>query len=311
MPELPEVETVRRGLAPSLEGRRFARVTLRRPDLRFPFPDGFVQHVTGARVEALGRRAKYLLAALSTGETLVMHLGMTGRFRVATLADAEEPGGFYHELPPHPAHDHVVFEMEDGPTVTYNDVRRFGFMTLVPSAALDATAPFAAMGIEPLGPDLDGVRLAALFRGRRTPLKAALLDQRLVAGLGNIYVSEALFRAGLSPEAPAGSIATPAGRPRATAILLATAIRAVLEEAVAVGGSTLRDHAQVDGSAGGFQERFRVYDREGEACVADGCRGVVRRLVQSGRSTFYCPDCQKPPRVRLRDTPAEPPGRAG
>lgn len=302
MPELPEVETVRRGLAPALEGRRFARVTLRRPDLRFPFPDGFVQHVTGARVEALRRRAKYLLAELSTGEALVMHLGMTGRFRVESPAEAEEPGGFYHELPPHPAHDHVVFEMEGGPTVTYNDVRRFGFMTLVSRDRLETTPPFAGMGIEPLGLDLDGARLAALFARRRTPLKAALLDQRLVAGLGNIYVSEALFRARLSPEAQAGSIATPTGKPRASAILLAGAIKAVLEEAVAVGGSTLRDHAQVDGNAGTFQERFRVYDREGEPCVTPGCRGAIRRLVQSGRSTFYCTECQKPPRARQVET---------
>ncbi|TDR87304.1 bifunctional DNA-formamidopyrimidine glycosylase/DNA-(apurinic or apyrimidinic site) lyase [Enterovirga rhinocerotis] len=292
MPELPEVETVRRGLAPALVGRRFARVTLRRPDLRFPFPARFAKRLTGARVEALRRRAKYMIADLSSGEALVLHLGMTGRFRVETPVDAEEPGGFYHEVPPHPAHDHVVFEMEAGPTVTYNDVRRFGFMTLLPLDRLEASPPFAGMGIEPLGPELDGARLAALFAGRRTPLKAALLDQRLVAGLGNIYVCEALFRARLSPEAPAGSVATPTGRPKASAKLLAASIRAVLEEAVAVGGSTLRDHAQVDGSQGAFQERFRVYDREAEPCVTPGCRGIVRRLVQSGRSTFYCPQCQ-------------------
>lgn len=300
MPELPEVETVRRGLAPALVGRRIARVTLRRPDLRFPFPGNFAASLAGARVEALGRRAKYLIAELSTGEALIMHLGMTGRFRVETPVDAEEPGSFYHELPPHPAHDHVVFEMEAGPTIVYNDVRRFGFMNLVPLADIETTPPFEAMGLEPLGADLDGVRLATLFAGRRTPLKAALLDQRLVAGLGNIYVSEALFRAKLSPEAPAGSIATPKGKPKDSAILLVTAIKAVLEEAVAVGGSTLRDHAQVDGSAGGFQDRFRVYDREGEPCVAPECRGVIRRLVQSGRSTFYCLDCQKPPKAARR-----------
>ena len=300
MPELPEVETVRRGLAPAMVGRRIARVALRRPDLRFPFPDGFAKRLRGQRVEALRRRAKYLIAELSGGEALVMHLGMTGRFRVETPIDAEEPGGFYHEVPPHPAHDHVVFEMEAGPTITFNDVRRFGFMTLVPHARLEAVPPFLGMGIEPLGPDLDGARLATLFAGKKAPLKAALLDQRLVAGLGNIYVCEALFRARLSPEAPAGSIATPAGKPKASAVLLATAIRAVLEEAVAVGGSTLRDHAQVDGKAGGFQERFRVYDREDEPCVTPECRGIVRRLVQSGRSTFYCPECQKPPRARPR-----------
>lgn len=299
MPELPEVETVRRGLAPALVGRRIGRVTLRRPDLRFPFPSRFARRLAGARIEALRRRAKYLIAELSTGEALVMHLGMSGRFRVETPVEAEEPGGFYHTLPPHPAHDHVVFEMEGGPTVTYNDVRRFGFMTLLSLDRLDSTPPFAAMGIEPLGSELDGARLAGLFAGRRAPLKAALLDQRLVAGLGNIYVCEALFRARLSPEAPAGSVATPKGGPRAAAVLLAAAIKEVLEEAVAVGGSTLRDHARVDGSAGAFQERFRVYDREGEPCTIPHCRGIIRRLVQSGRSTFYCPECQPAPEPRL------------
>ena len=292
MPELPEVETVRRGLAPALVGRRIRRAETRRADLRFPFPERFAERLEGASVAALRRRAKYLIAELSTGEALVMHLGMTGRFRVETPFDAEEPGSFYHDVAPHPAHDHVVLHLDDGATVTYNDVRRFGFMSLAPLDALAATPPFATMGIEPLGPDLDGARLAALFAGRRTPLKAALLDQRLVAGLGNIYVCEALFRARLSPEAPAGSIATPTGRPRPKAHVLAAEIKAVLEEAVAVGGSTLRDHVQVSGEAGAFQERFRIYDRAGEPCVAPGCRGMVRRLVQSGRSTFYCADCQ-------------------
>jgi formamidopyrimidine-DNA glycosylase len=293
MPELPEVETVRRGLEPALVGRRIERVELRRPDLRFPFPERLAERLEGAAVQALRRRAKYLLADLTSGDTLVAHLGMTGRFRVETPQAAAEPGAFYHDVPPHPAHDHAVLHLSGGVTVTYNDVRRFGFMSLHRSDELDSSPPFAGMGLEPLGPALDGASLARLFAGRRAPLKAALLDQRLVAGLGNIYVCEALFRARLSPEAPAGSLATPTGRPRPKAHALAAAIKAVLTEAVSVGGSTLRDHAQVDGSAGGFQERFRVYDREGQACTEPGCRGSVRRLVQAGRSTFFCGECQR------------------
>ena len=296
MPELPEVETVRRGLEPAMVGRRIRRAEARRPDLRFPLPERFAERLEGATVTGLGRRAKYLLADLSSGEVLVMHLGMTGRFRVEQGAGmgaaADEPGAFYHAVGPHPAHDHVVFDLDDGTRVTYNDARRFGFMTLVGADALPTTPPFDRMGVEPLGPDLDGAVLARLFAGRRTPLKAALLDQRLVAGLGNIYVCEALFRSRLSPEAPSGSLATPTGRPKAAAHRLAGEIKAVLEEAIAVGGSTLRDHKGVNGAPGAFQERFRVYDREDAACVAPGCRGVVRRLVQSGRSTFYCSDCQ-------------------
>jgi formamidopyrimidine-DNA glycosylase len=292
MPELPEVETVRRGLEPVLVGRRLARVEQRRPDLRFPFPERFAERLEGTNVEALRRRAKYLLADLSSGEILVMHLGMSGRFRVETGREADEPGGYYHGTATAPAHDHVVFWLSDGARVTYNDARRFGFMSLYDRATIAASPPFAAMGVEPLGPDLSAGALGALFRGRKTPLKAALLDQRLVAGLGNIYVCEALFRAGLSPEAPAGSLVTAAGRPTAKARGLTEAIKAVLEEAVAHGGSTLRDHAQVDGTSGAMQERFRVYDREGEPCMAPGCRGIVGRIVQSGRSTFHCPVCQ-------------------
>ncbi|MGA0596420.1 bifunctional DNA-formamidopyrimidine glycosylase/DNA-(apurinic or apyrimidinic site) lyase [Enterovirga sp. CN4-39] len=293
MPELPEVETVRRGLEPVLVGRKLVRVEQRRPDLRFPFPERFTERLSGASVEALRRRAKYLLADLSSGEVLVMHLGMSGRFRVEMGREAEEPGAFYYDAPPAPAHDHVVFELSDGARVTYNDARRFGFMSLYDGATIESSPPFAGMGIEPLGPDLSGASLAELFRGKRTPLKAALLDQRLVAGLGNIYVCEALFRARLSPEAPAGSLVTETGRPKAKAQALSEAIRAVLEEAVAHGGSTLRDHAQVDGTSGAMQERFRVYDREGEPCITPGCRGVVGRIVQSGRSTFHCPVCQR------------------
>lgn len=293
MPELPEVETVRRGLEPALVGRSIERVEQRRPDLRFPFPERFAARIEGAAVQALRRRAKYLLADLSSGETLVMHLGMTGRFRVEAGREAAEPGSFYYDAPPTPAHDHVAFRLSDGVSVIYNDARRFGFMNLTPTAALESSAPFESMGIEPLGPDFSGETLARLLRAKKAPLKAALLDQTLVAGLGNIYVCEALFRTRLSPEAPAGSLVTPTGRPKAKAHALTEAITAVLEEAIAVGGSTLRDHAQVDGSAGAFQERFRVYGREGQACVAPGCRGAVRRTVQSGRSTFYCAACQR------------------
>lgn len=293
MPELPEVETVRRGLEPALVGRRLVRIEQRRPDLRFPLPPRFAERLVGSRVDALRRRAKYLVAEISSGEALVMHLGMTGRFRVERDAAIVEPGAFYQEAGSQPAHDHVVFHLDDGARVTYNDARRFGFMTLGPLATLEGTPPFDTMGIEPLGAELDGARLATLMAGKRTPLKAALLDQRLVAGLGNIYVCEVLYRAKLSPFKAAGTLATPRGRPKAGTVRLSAAIKAVLEEAIAVGGSTLRDHAQVDGSAGAFQERFRVYDREGHPCQTPGCRGVVRRLVQSARSTFFCAVCQR------------------
>jgi len=298
MPELPEVETVRRGLEPALVGARFTKVVQRRPDLRFPFPERFAERLEGQEVKALGRRAKYLLADLSSGEVLIMHLGMSGRFLVTKGEETRMPGEFHHEHGGVGAHDHVTFELSNGASVTYNDARRFGFMDLVPRPEIETCRHFSGMGIEPLGNELSGETVAALFAGRRTPLKAALLDQRLIAGLGNIYVCEALFRTGLHPEAPAGSLASRAGRPRQKAHQLAEVIRDVLSEAVQAGGSTLRDHAQVDGSLGYFQHSFRVYDREGEPCVTPECTGTVARLVQSGRSTFYCPVCQKPPRAR-------------
>jgi formamidopyrimidine-DNA glycosylase len=293
MPELPEVETVRRGLEPAMLGQVFARIEQNRPDLRFPLPERFAERLTGRRVEALSRRAKYLIADLDDGEALVMHLGMSGRFVVeAPGTPATEPGAYYNEIGRHLRHDHVVFHLGSGARVTYNDVRRFGFMDLLPRAGLATSKHFSGMGIEPLGNELSGETIAKLFAGKFAPLKAALLDQRLVAGLGNIYVCEALFRAGLHPEAEAGSIATATGRPRPVAHALARIIREVLEEAVAAGGSTLRDFAHADGSLGYFQHRFRVYDREGEVCLAPGCGTVVKRLVQSGRSTFYCETCQ-------------------
>ena len=294
MPELPEVETVRRGLEPAMVGARFTKVAQRRPDLRFPFPDRFAERLEGQEVIALGRRAKYLLADLSSGEVLVMHLGMSGRFLVTEGGASRVPGEFHREHGNLQAHDHVVFDLSNGARVTYNDTRRFGFMDLVPRSGLETSRHFAGMGIEPLGNELSGETIARLFEGRRTPLKAALLDQRLIAGLGNIYVCEALFRTGLHPEAPAGSLVTKKGQPTEKARLLSEIIRDVLSEAVEAGGSTLRDHAQVDGSLGYFQHSFRVYDREGEPCVAPGCTGTVARLVQSGRSPFYCPHCQKP-----------------
>ena len=297
MPELPEVETVRRGLEPALVGARFSRVTLRRPNLRFAFPERFAERLEGRRVRALARRAKYLTAHLDSGETLVMHLGMSGRFDVS-LPDGRNlsPGDFYLEgALGTPKHDHVVMAMETGARITYNDVRRFGFMDLVPTDGLAASRHFAGMGIEPLSEALTGEAVARLFRHRITPLKSALLDQRLIAGLGNIYVCEALHRAGLHPEATAGSLATESGRPTPKARLLARVIRDVLTEAVAAGGSTLRDYAHTDGSAGAFQHAFRVYDRVGEPCPAPGCRGVIGRMVQAGRSTFYCADCQPAP----------------
>ncbi|KPF70165.1 5-hydroxymethyluracil DNA glycosylase [Bosea sp. AAP35] len=293
MPELPEVETVRRGLEPAMLGERFARIDQNRPDLRFPLPDRFKARLTGRRVEALSRRAKYLIADLDDGQALIMHLGMSGRFIVeAPGTPVVEPGAYYNEIGRHLAHDHVVFHMGSGARITYNDVRRFGFMDLVARVDLATSKHFAAMGIEPLGNELSGETLARLFAGKFAPLKAALLDQRLVAGLGNIYVCEALFRAGLHPEAPAGTIATPTGRPRPAAHALAQIIRQVLEEAILSGGSTLRDFAHADGSLGYFQHRFKVYDREGQPCTAPGCTSLVQRLVQSGRSTFYCETCQ-------------------
>jgi formamidopyrimidine-DNA glycosylase len=285
MPELPEVETVRRGLAPVFEGVAIARVEQRRPDLRFPFPPRFAARLKGRTVTALGRRAKYLTAALDDGATLVMHLGMSGSFAVG--------GGSAVALPAlsragdrKPAHDHVVFSLASGRSVTYNDPRRFGFMLLVPRGELERHPRFRDLGPEPLGPDFDGARLARRFAGRATSLKAALLDQRVVAGLGNIYVCEALWRARLDPERAADA-ATPAECRR-----LAIAVRNVLDEAIAAGGSTLRDYRRTDGSAGAFQARFAVYDRDGGACTRRGCDGTIARIVQNGRATFRCAACQ-------------------
>jgi formamidopyrimidine-DNA glycosylase len=293
MPELPEVETVRRGLEPAMVGARFDRVEQRRPDLRFPFPQNFQTRLIGRRVEALGRRAKYLLADLDDRHVLVMHLGMSGSFRIVDAMTSELPGDFYHAKSKDAVHDHVEFLFSNGKRIIYNDPRRFGFMQLIAREELAEHALFRNMGIEPLGNELDGETLARLFAGKAAPLKAALLDQSLISGLGNIYVCEALHRAGLSPRRAAGSLARKGGAATDRAHLLAGVIREVLEEAVAAGGSSLRDHRQTDGALGYFQHNFRVYDREGSACSKPGCHGAVQRIVQSGRSTFYCGTCQR------------------
>lgn len=283
MPELPEVETVRRGLAPVLEGARLRKVRANRADLRFPLPKDFAGRLEGVRIEALNRRAKYLLAALETGETLVCHLGMSGRFDVAGARAALDAR--YHARTTDPVHTHVVFETDRGARVEYNDPRRFGFMELIPTPELDRHPWFRDLGPEPLGNAFGAETLASAFSERRQPVKLALLDQKVVAGLGNIYVCEALHRARISPKRAAGRI----GRERLET--LAQIIRDVLNEAIAAGGSSLRDFANAEGALGYFQHSFRVYDREGEPC--DQCGGVIARLAQGGRSTFYCRRCQR------------------
>ena len=289
MPELPEVEIVRRGLAPVMEGERFAKVEVRRGDLRWPLPKGFAQKLHGKTVDGLGRRAKYLLADLSSGDVLIMHLGMSGSFRVGK--DSSTPGKYYRERSKNGAHDHVVFHMSNGATVTFNDPRRFGSMKLVPRAKLETEPLLRALGPEPLGNEFDAKMLAKACARKKTSLKAALSDQRVVAGLGNIYVCEALFRARLSPKRLASTIADRQGRPNERAEKLVEAIKTVLMDAIEAGGSSLRDHRRADGSLGDFQHNFRVYDREGEPCP--DCKGKVKRITQGGRSTFYCPSCQK------------------
>ncbi|MGC1356012.1 MAG: bifunctional DNA-formamidopyrimidine glycosylase/DNA-(apurinic or apyrimidinic site) lyase [Xanthobacteraceae bacterium] len=293
MPELPEVETVRRGLAPAMEGARFAKVEVRRPDLRWPLPRKFAQRLHGQTVTGLGRRAKYLLADLSSGDVLLMHLGMSGSFHVFETADDKKLGTYHHERRRHLAHDHVVFHMSSGSIVTFNDPRRFGSMKLVPRAKLDEEPLLARLGPEPLGNAFDAAMLARACRSKKTSLKAALLDQRIVAGLGNIYVCEALHRARLSPLRLASTIADRRGAPNERAERLVESITAVLNAAIKDGGSSLRDHKLTDGELGMFQHNFRVYDREGEKCRTPGCRGIIKRIVQNGRSTFYCPVCQK------------------
>lgn len=287
MPELPEVETVRTGLIPALQGRRIERVTLNRPNLRFPFPDDMAARLAGRRVERIDRRAKYLLLRLSGDETLLVHLGMSGRFSIEAEQGAEQPGDFVHAAPANPRHDHVVFEIEGGVTVRYNDPRRFGFMLMFANAAEDAQPNLAGLGPEPNSNAFSGATLGEALAGKRTPIKSALLDQRVVAGLGNIYVCEALHRARISPLRQARTI------PGARAERLAGAVRDVIDEAILAGGSTLKDFAGADGALGYFQHSFRAYGREGTACVTADCDGVIERVVQAGRSTFYCRHCQR------------------
>ena len=291
MPELPEVETVRRGLGPAMVGRRIDALEQRRADLRLPFPEDFAARLTGKRVLSLGRRAKYLLAGLEGGETLIMHLGMSGSFRIEA-GEVRTPGDFHFPRGKIAAHDHVVFTL--GATrVVYNDPRRFGFMALHRTDRLNESPHLATLGVEPLSDAFTPEALAAALQGAATPLKAALLDQTRVAGLGNIYVCEALHRARLSPFGAAGALVRANGGPSAGAKRLVAAIRAVLDEAVEAGGSTLRDHRQADGALGYFQHRFAVYDREGRPCPRPGCAGTIRRRVQGARSTFYCAVCQR------------------
>lgn len=290
MPELPEVETVRRGLAPFMEGAQVTRLECRRPDLRFPFAENFALRVSGQTITALSRRAKYLLIELNAGETIIAHLGMSGSFKIVKDDDNKTPGEFAHERSKLAVHDHVIFHLAcaNGSTckIVYNDPRRFGFMLMTKSASLYEHPLLANIGVEPLGNALSSAYLAHLFEGRKTSFKAALLDQRLVAGLGNIYVCEALWRAGLSPFMSALTLGTKSQ-------LLVESIKSVLNEALEAGGSSLRDHRQADGSLGYFQHRFAAYDREGEPCTNVTCAQVIQRETQNGRSTFYCPHCQK------------------
>lgn len=305
MPELPEVETVRRGLEPVLLGRRIERVEQRRADLRFPFPDRFTERLEGCRVISVGRRSKYLLLGLDSGETLIVHLGMSGRITVSPSPRSSRGegrgiasgyvliGSFVHETGGDARHDHAVFHVEGGARVTYNDPRRFGFMLLTETCALASHPLMASLGPEPLGNAFNASYLAARARGRKSDVKSFLLDQRTVAGLGNIYVCEVLFRAGVKPARPASCLATAKGTPSRRCEDVVAEVRRVLDEAIAAGGSSLRDYRQADGTRGGFQASHLVYGREGEPCARPGCRGMVRRTIQGGRSTFHCASCQR------------------
>ncbi|PZM12335.1 bifunctional DNA-formamidopyrimidine glycosylase/DNA-(apurinic or apyrimidinic site) lyase [Rhizobium tubonense] len=295
MPELPEVETVRRGLAPAMEGAVLTELELRRGDLRFPFPSEFAHLVAGRRITSLSRRAKYLLIDLEDGMTVIAHLGMSGSFRIEKDLAVGIPGDFHHVRSKDEKHDHVIFHLEGetGRTrVIYNDPRRFGFMDIVNRADLSSHPYIRDLGPEPTGNALSADYLAMRFDGKAQPLKSALLDQKNIAGLGNIYVCEAMWRSHLSPTSAAGALVKENGTPRESLIFLVQSIRDVIADAIAAGGSSLRDHIQTDGSLGYFQHSFSVYDREGEACRTQGCGGTVERIVQAGRSTFYCPVCQ-------------------
>lgn len=283
MPELPEVETVRRGLAPAMEGQVIDRADVNRPDLRWPFPPDMAQRLTGARVLRLGRRSKYILVDLDRGETLIIHLGMSGRMTVS----GDPLGQFHHDHPAPQKHDHVVFHMSNGARITFNDARRFGAMDLAATDALDQHKLIRVIGPEPLGNQFDAAYLARALAHRNSPIKTMLLDQHVVAGLGNIYVCEVLHRARINPKRKAATLS------RARIDRLVPIIRDVLSEAIEAGGSSLRDYRQADGELGYFQHGFQAYDRENAACTAAGCDGKIQRFVQSGRSTFYCPRCQR------------------
>ena len=291
MPELPEVETVRLGLQPAMEGFRLTDVETRRGDLRVPFPKDFVARTKGRAVMSLRRRAKYILADLDSGETLVIHLGMSGRMSVYSEGEQRRIGSYVYDKAPEGAgsgkHDHVVFETEEGTRIVFTDHRRFGLMTLIDTLKLDEHRLFDGLGVEPLSKAFDAAYLTRALKGKKTPIKSALLDQRVIAGLGNIYVCEALYRAHISPRRLAKSVS----KERAAA--LAREIKAVLQEAIVAGGSSLRDHRRTDGEMGYFQKTFFAYDREGEACRTKRCKGRIKRIVQAGRSTFYCPSCQR------------------
>ena len=283
MPELPEVETVRRGLSPVMEGQLILQADVNRPDLRWPLPDRMSARLTGQHVTSLRRRSKYLLADLSSGETLLIHLGMSGRM----LISGAQIGRFHHEHPAPQKHDHVVLHMENGARITFNDARRFGAMDMMATETAETHPLLASLGPEPFGNDFNEPYLLARLKGRNTPIKSALLDQRIIAGLGNIYVCEALFRARISPLRLAGSLKKPA------VASLVPIIREVLAEAIEAGGSSLRDFRQTDGELGYFQKHFQAYGREGQPCETPGCTGTITRTVQSGRSSFWCPACQR------------------
>lgn len=283
MPELPEVETVRRGLQPAMEGEIIAKASVNRPDLRWPFPENMADRLTGKRINALRRRSKYILADLDSGETLLIHLGMSGRMTVSGVTIGE----FHHPHPVPAKHDHVVFDMANGARVTFNDARRFGAMDLMETYKADDHWLLRDIGPEPFSNSFNEHYLTERLRGKNSPIKTTLLDQGIVAGLGNIYVCEVLYRAGINPKRKAGQISA------ARIASLVPIIREVLSEAIEAGGSSLKDHRQADGELGYFQHTFRVYDQEGNPCKTEGCPSVIHRFVQSGRSTFYCPQCQR------------------
>lgn len=292
MPELPEVETVRSGLAPHMEGQIITTCQLNRPDLRFPFPAQFAEALSGRTIVAMGRRAKILLMALDDGWVVMMHLGMSGRFIIETADQRAVPGDFAHRSGANPKHDHVIFHLASGTHILYNDPRRFGYMDRVRQEELEEHPSVRSLGPEPTGNALSEQTFASRVKGRKTPLKTALLDQRIIAGLGNIYVCEAMWRARLSPFMPVGALVGADGAPGPHCAELVRMIRAVIAEAIAAGGSSLKDYRQADGALGYFQHRFAVYDQEGAPCRHEACTGTIARAVQAGRSTFYCPTCQ-------------------